>query len=263
VSAPHESPYADDELAELYDLFFSDYVDDVPMYEQFARRGETPSLELGVGGGRVALHLARAGLDVVGVDLAGPMMRVLRRKIAAEPSLERHLRVVEGDMRDFDLGERFDHVYCAANTFQHLLTTDEQVAALRCVARHLAPGGVFVAELRAIGAIDWGATQGMLRLRDTRVHAPTGESVSRFEAWNAAANRLQTMATWVYDRVAADGTVRRRSFEVTLRITGRDEMTLLLQRAGLSVRNVYGGFDLSHFDDDSVSMVVVAGLAAN
>ena len=46
--------YADDEAAALYDLAYGDYDEDLSLYEEFARRGETPALELGAGSGRVA-----------------------------------------------------------------------------------------------------------------------------------------------------------------------------------------------------------------
>ncbi|MHB8685284.1 MAG: class I SAM-dependent methyltransferase, partial [Dehalococcoidia bacterium] len=112
--------YATQELAALYDVVWGDLSDDLQMYEQFARRGELPSLELGAGSGRVALHLARAGLDVVGIDASLAMLA--RAEAALDPATAPHVRLVEADMRDFDLGgEKFDLVYCAANTFQHLL----------------------------------------------------------------------------------------------------------------------------------------------
>jgi SAM-dependent methyltransferase len=140
-------PYGDEELATLYDLFYSDYDEDVAMYDGFARRGETASLELGIGTGRIALRLARAGLDVVGIDAAPHMLRRLRAKLTAEPELAKRVRAIECDMRAFFLGERFDLIFCAANTLQHLLTSDDQISAFLSVARHLTTGGVFVAKL--------------------------------------------------------------------------------------------------------------------
>ena len=252
--------YADDELAALYDLFFSDYAEDLMMHEQFARRGDTASLELGAGAGRLALHLSRAGIDVVAIDSSPAMLRLLQSKLDAEP--QPRVRIVEADMRSFDLGQRFDVIHCAANTFQHLLTTDDQIAALCCIAAHLTPGGVFVAKVRAPAGIDWSMEQTALRLRATRVDPATGDTVMRLESWSISPNDMWTAATWVFDRVDALGAVRRRSFEVTLRYTGRDELRLLLARAGLRLLHLYGGFDLSPFDPDSDSMVFVAGLEA-
>lgn len=252
-------PYADAELAALYDLFYGDYADDLAMYESFARRGDTASLELGAGSGRVALHLARAGLDVVALDGAAAMLDRLRAS-SGDLSLAQHLRVIEGDMRAFELNERFDLVFCAANTFQHLLTTEDQLAVLRCIAAHLTPDGVFVAKLDSLAAVNWSASDAPLRLAGTRVDPATGEMVMRLAARAAIAAMLRTHTTQIYDRIADDGTVRRRVFEYELKYTPPDELALLGSAAGMKLLHLYGDHDLSPYGEDSDSMIFVAGL---
>lgn len=251
-----DSLYGDDEAAALYDLSFSAHAEDLLMHTEFARRGDTPSLELGAGTGRLALHLGRAGLRVVALDRSPAMLRRLER--ALDDELRARVRVVEADMRSFDLGEQFDVIHCVANTFQHLLTTADQVAALRCVAKHLAPGGTFVAGLASVSSVDWGAADGALRLRETFTDPESGERVMRFDAARAFANELRVERTFVYDRIAGDGSVRRRSDEVSVRYLTPSELRLLLSEAGLRVSQLYGGHDLSPFDEDSERMIVVA-----
>ena len=140
--------YADEELAALYDLQYAGWTDDLPLYESFAQRGELPSLELMVGTGRVALHLARNGHRVVGIDNSLSMLARLEAQLDRETA--QRIRLVEADVRDFDLGgEKFDLIYCALCSLELLHAPADQAATLRCVAKHLAPGGVFVAELRS------------------------------------------------------------------------------------------------------------------
>jgi SAM-dependent methyltransferase len=255
-ATPHEA-YADDELAALYDLVYADYDDDLLMYEQFAARGDLPALELGVGSGRVALHLARRGFRVTGIDSSPRMLSRLQAALDSETASR--LRLVEGDMRDFDLGgEQFDLVYCACETFEHLLTTADQVAALRCVARHLAPGGVFVAQLRALTAVDWSAGPSPLVMDWTHADPATGETVTKLRSASASRAQQTTIDTLIFDRIAADGTVRRRTFDVALRVSGRFEIEMALQRAGLRLSALYGDTDLSPFTDASDTMVIVA-----
>ena len=252
-----EDAYADDELARLYDLAHDGYDEDLALYEQFARRGGRV-LELGVGSGRVALRLADAGYDVVGLDASPAMLGRLRKRIHGD--IVQRLRVVEGDMRDFDLGgERFGLICCALGTFGHLIETGEQVAALRCVARHLEPDGVFVAQVQPVTGVDWDAG-GAVRLGWTRTDADTGEMISLTRSMTASAARQTTTETLIFDRIGGDGTVRRRTVDVTLRAFGRFEVELLLERAGLRLTGVYGGPDLSPFDDASDTMVLVGEL---
>jgi SAM-dependent methyltransferase len=255
------APYDDAELAALYDLFYADYHEDIAMYESFARRGDTPSLELGIGTGRVALRLARAGLDVVGVDGSPHMLARLRTALDAEPAIAKRIRDVEADMRDFNLGERFDLVFCAANTFQHLLTTESQVATLRCVAAHLTAGGVFVTKLRSPADIDWGASGGDLQQQESKRDPATGEMIMRFASHVAVPATVCVRNTRIYDRIAADGTVRRRVMEYTLKYMAADELRLVLNAAGLRLTHLYGGHDLSPFTEDSDSMIAVGGLS--
>ena len=250
-------PYATGDQAALYDFAWGSAGDDLLMYEQFARRGETPSLEIGVGSGRVALHLARAGLDVVGIDAAAPMLARI------EASLDRktasRLRLVEADMRDFDLGsERFDLVYCAGNTFQHMLTTEDQRAALSCIARHLAPGGQYVSQVHTPRAIDWAIERTPLYLRWSRAIPGTDDRMLRFDSTTVAAADQTATTMHLFDRVAPDGTVARRIVEYTLRYTALSEMRLLFERCGLRVAAVYGDADLSPYTDESDTMVIVA-----
>jgi SAM-dependent methyltransferase len=50
--------------------------------------GHGPVLEIGVGTGRIALPLAEVGLDVVGIDLSLPMLRVMAAKSPAVPAAQ-------------------------------------------------------------------------------------------------------------------------------------------------------------------------------
>jgi hypothetical protein len=62
----------------------------------------------------------------------------------------------------------------------------------------------------------------------------------------------------MFDRTSRDGVVRRRAFDVTLRVFGVHELAALLRQAHLRPVNIYGGYDLSPLTDDSDSMIVVA-----
>jgi SAM-dependent methyltransferase len=250
--------YDDDELAALYDLFYGDLTYDLPMYESFARRGESAVLELAAGTGRVALFLARAGIDVVALDSAPAMLRRLQAAVDGDGSLAARVKVIEADMRGFRLDQRFGLVFCAINSFQHLLTTDDQLAALRCVRAHLSPGGIFVAELRSPAAVDWSATDALLQHNESRIDPATGERIDRIAAVRAHPGTLRRDTTFFFDRIGADGAVRRRVFDYTLKYTTPDELALLLRAAGLRLAQLYGDCDLSPFTESSDSMIVVA-----
>lgn len=141
--------YAGGLAVAAYDLFtgFGLLAGDVEFYLDHARRFGGPILELRAGTGRVLVPLAAAGHDVVGLDRSRPMFAVAAAKLAGNPVAAAHARLVEGDMTDFDLGQRFAQVIIPARAFQHLILPAEQRAALRCIRRHLAPGGHLILDL--------------------------------------------------------------------------------------------------------------------
>lgn len=93
----------------------------------------TRTLYLGIGAGRLAVPLHRAGVPVVGVDSHPAMLAHLRRRA---PEIQTHL----GRIETLRLDERFDRVIVPSN----ILTAR---ARLRGAARHLAPGGRLAFEL--------------------------------------------------------------------------------------------------------------------
>lgn len=98
------------------------------------RRAEV--LDLGSGGGHVAMHLARAGLALTLVDRSAPML-------AASRELNPGLPHLQGDMRTVRLRREFDAVL--AHDAVDYLTTEAELAQLVATAyAHCRPGGLAV-----------------------------------------------------------------------------------------------------------------------
>ncbi len=99
--------------------------------------GPRSVLDAGCGTGRVAIELARRGLDVTGVDVDRSMLDVARSK---DPGLP----WVHADLIDVDLRRTFDAVVLAGNVMIFLAPgTEGRVVAN--LARHLAEDGLLVA----------------------------------------------------------------------------------------------------------------------
>jgi SAM-dependent methyltransferase len=94
-------------------------------------------LDAGCGTGRVAIELARRGVEVVGVDVDPSMIAEARRR---NPGLD----WVEGDLAGLDLGRQFDVVVLAGNVplFCPPALRNDMIAA--CAA-HVGAGGAMVA----------------------------------------------------------------------------------------------------------------------
>jgi SAM-dependent methyltransferase len=128
-----------------YDVAYRSRRDDIAYYVRACQVIGGPVLEYGIGTGRIALPLARAGLSVTGVDRSKPMLAALARRMEAEPrEVQRRLRAVEGDMRRVRLARRFGVVIAAFNTVLHLIERRDFELFFERVRQHLSPRGRFL-----------------------------------------------------------------------------------------------------------------------
>ncbi|HEX3668221.1 MAG TPA: class I SAM-dependent methyltransferase [Acidimicrobiia bacterium] len=120
------------------------YDGDLVAWEELCSHHDGPALELGAGTGRLALHLARRGHDVVAVEREAKLAAELERRAAAEGL---PIEVVTADARELALGRRFGLVIVSMQFIQLFLEADERVAVLEVCARHLAPNGAVAAAI--------------------------------------------------------------------------------------------------------------------
>ena len=138
-----------------YTTTYGRRIDDVQFYVQLAQRIGGPVLEYGVGNGRIALPIARHGIDVTGVDLSVEMLADLRARLAGEPAdVRKRVRSRKGDMRQVRLAKRFPLITCPFNAALHLYTRQDVEKFLARVRAHLAPRGRFVVDISVPGLID-------------------------------------------------------------------------------------------------------------
>lgn len=223
---------------------------DLDFYVQLAQAAGGPVLEVGCGTGRVLLPCARAGVEMVGLDLSPSMLDVLRAQLAREGEAVRaRVRIVEGDMRNFDLGETFPCVLLPFRSFQHMLTPADQRAALRRLRAHLRPGGRVVIDLfnpsiPMLGDAAWARYP----IPEPAFTMPDGREVTRsFRVLQRDyVNQVQHIE-FIVDVVHPDGRAEQRREAFALRYLFRYEAEYLLECEGFRVEAVYGGYDRSPF----------------
>lgn len=169
--------YAD---ALYYTKTYKNRTHDVEYYVKLARKLGGPVLEYGIGNGRVALAIAKAGVSVTGIDLSQPMLDSLaaQRKMLPKP-VQARVSFQQGDMRVTQLGQRFPLVIAPFNCVLHLYDRRDMEAFLARVREHLAPTGRFV--------FDFSVPQGDDLSRDPekafsapRIRHPTTGELTRY-----------------------------------------------------------------------------------
>src|SRR5436305_10323079 len=222
-----------DNIARVYDPWSASVVEDVPFYVEEAVRSGGPVLELGVGTGRVAIPIAAAGIEVVGVDFSAGMLEVARER-AQLAGVTVDLR--HGDMRDPPVEGEFPLVLCPFRSLLHMETDDDRRLALRAVSRGLTPGhGRFVFDVFTPAADDLADTHGRWPEREPGI-------------WERADWNEETRTLVLRLRTANTET------EMSLAWLSVPEWKELLREEGFVVDAVYGWFDRSPWrgGEDSV-----------
>jgi len=128
----------------LYQMLFADRCHDLAFYKQETANA-TNVLDYGIGAGRVAVPLARAGHHVVGIDSSEDMLQLLAETVAQEADTVRervswHL----GNACRMQLKQRFDAVICPFNGIAHHGSAPQLSAFFERVQKHLHKDGCFV-----------------------------------------------------------------------------------------------------------------------
>ncbi|HEX2070217.1 MAG TPA: methyltransferase domain-containing protein [Thermoleophilaceae bacterium] len=127
------------DAAAWHDVECSSYSADLALWRELAADSGGPVLDLGCGTGRVALELAAAGHEVVGID-ADPALTVVLDDRAAAAGLP--ARAIAADARSFTLDRRFPLAILPMQVAQLLGGPKGRARMLATVARQLAPAGL-------------------------------------------------------------------------------------------------------------------------
>lgn len=130
--------------AAWHDVECASYGADLPLWRELADERGGPVLDVGCGTGRVALDLARRGHEVVAVDAASELVRVLSKR-AEERSLP--VRPIAADARSLVLDTRHPLAILPMQVAQLLGGSRGRAAMLAAVRRHLEPSGLIAIAL--------------------------------------------------------------------------------------------------------------------
>jgi SAM-dependent methyltransferase len=218
-------------------------------YRDLAYQTGGPVLELACGTGRLTIPLARDGHEVVGLDSSLAMLNAAQAKAEGAG-----ITFVHGDMRNFDLGRDFPLVILSCNSLAHLTSNEDIKAGLACVARHLAPGGVFAFDIinpdvRVLARLH----SEIIRL-DIGPNPSSAIPIEEFAAYDPV--RQIRAAQW---RVLGNPEVPVQEIApLNLRLFFPQEVPLLMETAGLQLSLRYGDFARNPLTGDSLNQVCIA-----
>lgn len=236
------------EDAERYDLEYGSFEPDGPFFAKLSEPIHGNILDLACGTGRLTIPISeyKARNNIVGLDLSKSMLELARRKSKKNTNI----RWVLGDFRAFKLELLFSLIIMGGNSFQALLTEEDQKKMLLCVFDHLEPGGIFSFNTR-------------------NANVENLEKDGKLEYWHSFLDSqkrgVEVFGKTTYNassQIATYKTVRRwpdKSSEtlLDLRFTSKEKLNALLKDIGFSKYEIFGDVNKEPISLSSPRFVVV------
>ena len=165
------------------------------------------------------------------------------------------VRLFRGDLRDFQLAERFERVLLPYNALYCLLSKQAVLSCFRSVHRALKPGGVFAFDVWNAAAFD-SATSSLPDDDEPIVSLSYDARIwDVFERSRLRRARKRLDVTYEY-RPREGGPSHR--IDIPQRYYLAAEVDELLARAGFAVQARYGNFSGARFTARSAQQIVLA-----
>lgn len=235
----------------LYDLVHEKPADSeqIAFYERQIERFGQPVLELGSGTGNFLVTLTEKNLEVSGIDISTEMLNAAERR-AKDKHIES--KMINADMRNFDLEQKFKLIFVAGNSLQHLNSNADVESCFASVKRHLEFNGKFIVE----------------------VFNPSLELLSRDPNERFFVGEYKTENGWVvvtenvfYDSAKQINHIEwhyknqfmneERTVNFTMRQFFPQELDYLFTKNGFRIEEKFGDFDESEFTRNSPKQIIV------
>ncbi|MCX7016889.1 MAG: GrpB family protein [Candidatus Sumerlaeota bacterium] len=178
------------------------------------------ALDAPCGAGRIAIHLARAGCAVTGIDLQPSFLRRARARFRKERVSGRFLAM---DLREMAFREEFDGIYNWFGSFGYFSDSENAAVIERCAAALRKGGRLLIDQLNRE------------RVLRRFVASNVTHNLTIKTRWNLATQRIES--DWI---VVRDDT--RQHNRLSIRLYTPREMRTLFEKAGLAVERLYGSF---------------------
>ncbi|MFQ6677321.1 MAG: class I SAM-dependent methyltransferase [Fidelibacterota bacterium] len=236
---------------ELYDAAHWWKTNDIEFIADYADELKGPILELAAGTGRLALSILERGHTYTGIELSSDFVQHARTKLK---SFQSRADFIEGDMRDFNLDQKFRFIFIGFNSICHLMTNDDIGSFLKCVYKHLADKGTFL--------IDIFVPDPLFLYRDKQKYYvmefdwPNQDHCIVSETNEYDSEKQINHIEWYFN---TDGKNEPDEYQFDMHMIYPDTMDRLLSEAGFVIKEKYGDYDKTPFGPESNLQIYLCG----
>ena len=241
-----EDIYSD---ADFYDIV-NTQTNDIKFLLKYAQQTGDPILELATGTGRIALPILENEFQYVGIDLSPEFVDRANTKTSRFDNLG---KISIGDMRAFDLQQKFNLIFIGFNSIFHLMNEDEIRSCLTCVRKHLNRNGKFI--------IDMFVPNPKFLFRDKNKFYPVGEykDDNRNTIIVKEKNQYdhQTEINHITWFAFHEGKAEPEIFNYSQFMIPPERIQRLLKDTGFIVENIFGDYNKNNFNKDSILQIYI------
>lgn len=207
----------------------------------------TRRLDLGCGTGEITLAAAEAGCEMVGIDPDRPSLQAAQAKPGAH-----RVRWIEGTSSAIPAGASFDVAIMSANVVQAILDDAELTQTFSDIAAHLVRGGRLAFDTRDPDAHGWEAWKKERSERTVRL--PEGEVQHWYQTTHI--DQETGLVDFGAHEISPDGIERVKHSQIRFR--SQTQIRAMLIDAGLTIDNVFGGYNSESVGQGVGALVVTA-----
>ncbi len=217
------------------------------LMELFERHGHAPglTLDLACGTGTLTLELSRRGVDIFGADASADMLSIAQQKFDED---ERHTLFLCQRMQALELYSSINTCICTLDSINHLPSRKAVTDTFRRIAKYLEDDGLLV--------FDCNTVYKHREILGDNCYIYDNEKV--FCAWQNSYFEKDNRVIITLDFFEPDGKLYRRySEQFSERAYTREEMTDMLDQAGLFAEAVYDDMSFDEPKPDSQREIFV------
>jgi SAM-dependent methyltransferase len=249
-----------DQAAEFYDYEYAHFGSDIQFYLEYAQQADGDVLELACGTGRVLIPVAEAGVSITGLDISQRMLHVCQGKVEhCAPNVQKKVTLVQGDMKGFNLHKKFSLIYVPFNSFQCLLTKEDQGACLQSIWSHLDENGLFILSIFA-PKHEYLAQPKRRYYMGSFFDTEHNVKVYRYSVTTCNYVKQVLHNDFSYEWTDTHGNFQRKFWSFDMSYLFRYEAELLLEKHGYHVRELYGNYEKDPFDSHSGYQIFISRL---
>lgn len=223
---------------------------DFNFYKSIAEKAGKKALEMACGTGRLTIPLAKAGINMTGIDISEKMLSEARRKAELESVT---INWIQADCCHFSISEKFPFIFIPCNSFHHIYEIESIKNVFDCVKVHLEPDGFFALDIykpdfKILSRDPSRKYHVMKYINSNGVEV----SVDEMNLYNplTQVNEIKWFHTNLESKVVS-------THELIMRQFFPEELKLILMTNGFQIVESYGSWDMEPISDKNFKQILV------